>query len=144
MSINKNVIKAYSKIVTPSQLTCCSGISLIENHKVLLGLLVSKVYKRFGKKLFNHQQIVMWIADIIIEIYANESGFLRSKKTGDVIQKEMSKLYLYESNQLINKVATKIVDSSTTGLDRFFTKIIVNKLTNQSHENREDLTIKIY
>jgi len=144
LSINKNVIKAYSKIITPSQLTCCSGISLIENHKILLGLLVTKVYKKFGKNLFNHQQVVMWIADIIIEIYANESGFLRSKKTGDINQKEMSKLYLYESNQLINKVATKIADSSTAGVDRFFAKKIVNKLTNQSHENREDLTIKIY
>tara|TARA_B110000503_G_C7122802_1_gene403243 strand:+ start:159 stop:1826 length:1668 start_codon:yes stop_codon:yes gene_type:complete len=144
LSINKNVIKAYSKIIIPSQLTFCSGISLIENHKILLGLLVDKVYKKFGKNLFNHQQVVMWIADIIIEIYANESGFLRSKKTGDIVQKEMSKLYLYESNQLINKVATKIVDSSTSGVGRFFAKKIVNKLTNQSHENREDLTIKIY
>tara|TARA_R110000772_G_scaffold125999_4_gene232866 strand:- start:119 stop:1786 length:1668 start_codon:yes stop_codon:yes gene_type:complete len=144
LSINKNVIKAYSKIITPSQLTCCSGISLIENHKILLGFLVAKVYKKFGKNLFNHQQVVMWIADIIIEIYANESGFLRSKKTGYLSQKEMSKLYLYESNQLINKVATKIVDSSTSGVGRFFAKKIVNKLTNQSHENREDLTIKMY
>ena len=57
----------------------------------------------------------MWLADIIIEIYANESALLRSKKNDDITQKLMSKLYLYESNILINNISHKILDSSTGG-----------------------------
>ena len=144
VSITKNVLKGYLKMLTPSLLIKSDSLCLVENHKQLLSVLVQTVYGTFGKGLFEHQQVVMWLADIIIEIYANESALLRSKKNDDITQKLMSKLYLYESNILINNISHKILDSSTGGFKRALLKCLVNKLTSQKHINPEIVTNMIY
>ena len=144
ISIKSNVVKGYLKTITPSLSKTKDPIILIENHKILLSLLINAVYKKFGKGLIKHQQVLMWLADIIIEIYAAESSFLRAFKTGSKKHKLLSEFYLYNSNILIREAADKIIDASSSGIGRSILSRQSKKLTKYRHINPEELTFNIY
>ena len=101
INISSNVLKGYLKLLLPTFINNTDKICLVENHKKLLGVLTQSVYSKFGKNLHRHQHVMLWLSDIIIEIYANESALLRSEKTKDKNQKLMAQKYLYDSNQLV-------------------------------------------
>ena len=91
--------------------------------------------KKFGLDLENEQEVLISIADIMIEIYMAESALLRAEKNfkkGDENQEgqiAMSQLYLYEAVQLIEKRSKELIYSLAEkeeqkfllmGLKRFF------------------------
>ena len=105
---------------------------LIKNHKILLGRLIYETYKKVGKNLLDpkNQQLLMSLADILIEIYATESSLLRAEKNGNPKQMDLAKYYQYESNQKVNNLAYEI--SNQLG-GSVFLNIIINNLTNMSN-----------
>lgn len=109
-----------------------SGKDLIKNHKILLGRLIYETYKKVGKNLLDpkNQQLLMSLADILIEIYATESSLLRAEKNGNPKQMDLAKYYQYESNQKVNNLAYEI--SNQLG-GSVFLNIIINNLTNMSN-----------
>ena len=116
IDITSNVIKGYLKSLTPSFLCRTDNICLVDNHKKLLGVLTQLIYSKFGKNLHRHQHVMLWLSDVIIEIYANESTLLRLKKTNINEHKLMTQQYLYESNKFIKNISEKIIDSTSKGL----------------------------
>lgn len=144
ISLTKNVLKGYLKTFTPSLLKTKDPINLIENQKILLSLLINAVYKKFGKQLIEHQQVLMWLADIIIEIYAAESSVLRALKTGSKKHKILSEFYVYHSNSLVKTASNKIIDASSTGINRFILNKQCSRLTGYTQTNPEEITLKIY
>lgn len=144
INITSNVIKGYSKILTPLFMSKTDKICLVDNHKKLLGILTQLVYSKFGKNLHRHQHVMIWLSDIIIEIYANESALLRSEKTQDTHQKLMIQKYLYDSNKLIKNIAENIISSICKGIKRHLLNRLVNKLTSQKNHNPEIISLNVY
>lgn len=105
-----------------------TGMKLVKNHKILLGRLIYEAYRKIGKNLIKptNQQLLMSLADILIEIYATESAILRAQKTGRVKQAQLAMYYQYESNQKIRKFASEIADELEAGM---FLNVVINNLT---------------
>ena len=95
ISISGMVKKVFMKPITDLFKCNYDGMDLVNNHKMLSSLLIYILFNNFGKKLVKQQEILLSMADIIIEIYASESAILRAMKTKDSNQKTMGKLYLY-------------------------------------------------
>jgi alkylation response protein AidB-like acyl-CoA dehydrogenase len=131
ISISGMVKKTFMKPITDLFKCKYNGMDLVNNHKMLSSLLIYILFNKFGKSLVKQQEILLSMADIIIEIYASESTLLRAMKTKDSNQKTMGKLYLYESNQKIKEKAYEIIDASSKGMKRYMFKKLVGKLTNQ-------------
>ena len=139
ISINDMVIKGILKPITDILKCSYDGMDLVNNHKTLLSILIAVLGKKYGKDLAKQQEILLSMADIIIEIYASESALLRSKKTGKEDHSKMSNMYLYEANQKIKEKTYEIIDASTKGIKRGLMKCMVNKLTNHKHVNPYEL-----
>ena len=135
ISITSMVKKSITKQFTDLFKCSYDGMDLIENHKSICSLLIYVLYKEYGKDLAKQQEILLSMADIIIEIYASESTLLRSKKTDKVSHENMANFYLYEANQKIKEKSNEIIDSSSHGVKRVLLKKIINKLTNHTHVN---------
>ena len=135
ISINGMVKKGLLKPITDILKCSYDGIDLVNNHKTLLSVLIAVLGKKYGKGLVKQQEILLSMADIIIEIYASESAILRAKKTGESNHLNMSKLYLYESNQKIKEKAYEIIDASSKGIKRGLLNKLAGKLTSHKHIN---------
>jgi alkylation response protein AidB-like acyl-CoA dehydrogenase len=135
ISITSMVKKSITKQFTDLFKCSYDGMNLIENHKYICSLLIYVLYKKYGKKLAKQQEILLSMADIIIEIYASESALLRSKKTNRASHENMANFYLYEANQKIREKSNEIIDASSNGIKRILLKKIINKLTNHTHVN---------
>jgi alkylation response protein AidB-like acyl-CoA dehydrogenase len=135
ISINGMIKKVFLKPITDLFKCTYDGMDLVNNHKMLSSLLIYVLFKSYGKGLVKQQEILLSMADIIIEVYASESAILRAKKTGEVNHLNMSKLYLYEANQKIKEKAYEIIDASSKGMKRGLLKKLVSKLTRHKHVN---------
>ena len=78
--------------------------------------------QKFGAELEEHQQILLAVSDILIEIYMAESAILRTEKNvkrfGADKQKEqiaMSQLYLYNAIDVISRKAKEAIVSFAEG-----------------------------
>ena len=125
ITIDGLVKSSYLSLLYPKS---SEGIELTKRHKELLGHLVFITYKKLGKDIMdpNNQQVLLGLADILIEIYASESAILRAEKIGDDNHKQMAKFYQYESNQKIRRFASEIADELGGG---FILKNIIKNTT---------------
>ncbi len=79
---------------------------LIKNLKNVFLILINLSFQKYGTKLEYQQQILMNMADILIDIYLAESVYLRVSKNLNelndkekLVKKSIVKLYTYESSQ---------------------------------------------
>ena len=89
---------------------------LLTNFKQLFTVLTGNAAQKYGAKLDTHQQILLALADIFIEIYFTESSILRTLKncnrSGEESQKTqiaMTKIYLYEATDIIAKKGKEVI-----------------------------------
>lgn len=82
--------------------------SVLKNLKKAVLMVAGKAAEKFGPKLNDEQEILMHIADMLIEVYVLESTILRTEKLMDKLGSEpsqlyqqMTTLYLYEALQKI-------------------------------------------
>lgn len=115
-----------------------NGKDLVKNHKILLGRLIYETYKKMGKNLLDpkKQQLLMSLADILIEIYTTESSILRAEKTEKIQHIKLSEYYQYESNQKVSKLAREISNQLEGGK---LLNIVINNLTNMSRFKPYDI-----
>ena len=92
--------------------------------------------EKFGKDLDKHQQTILALADILMEIYMAESALLRTEKNaikfGEKelkIQIDMSKLYLYNSVDIVSKACRQIIVSISRGSKQKMLLKGLNKFT---------------
>lgn len=85
-------------------------------------MIVGKAAQKFGPTLNDEQEILMNIADMVIEVYCAESAILRAEKVEGLQGKEgskyhemMSKVYLYEAVDKINVAGKEALASFTEG-----------------------------
>ena len=109
---------------------------LLKNLKKLFLMINGFAVEKYGKDLDKHQQTIMALADILIEIYMAESALLRTEKNairfGEKelkIQMDMSKLYLYNAIDIASKVSRQIIVSISRGSKQKMLLKGLNKFT---------------
>ena len=89
---------------------------VIKNLKKAVLMAAGKAAETFGPKLDQEQEILMSLADMLIEVYAAESAILRTEKLigtygdeGSRLYQNMAKLYLFEATQKIKNAGDEAV-----------------------------------
>ena len=116
------VMKAATSIKEDTNIPTDRGSILIEerrllaNFKQLFIVLTGNAAQKYGAKLDEHQQILLALSDIFIEIYFTESAILRTLKNCDrsgeksqLVQIAMTKAYLYEASDIIAKKGKEVI-----------------------------------
>ena len=116
------VMKAATSIKEDTNISTDRGSILAEerrllaNFKQLFIVLTGNAAQKYGAKLDEHQQILLALSDIFIEIYFTESAILRTLKNCDrsveksqLVQIAMTKAYLYEASDIIAKKGKEVI-----------------------------------
>lgn len=121
--------KDYSILFTEEKI-------LLKNLKKVFLMINGFAVEKFGKDLDKHQQTILALADILMEIYMAESALLRTEKNaikfGEKelkIQIDMSKLYLYNSVEIVSKACRQIIVSISRGSKQKMLLKGLNKFT---------------
>ena len=85
-------------------------------------MLAGTGIKKFGTELEKHQQVLMGVSDILIEIYMCESALLRTEKNCKRFGNEsqdgqiaMTKLYVYKAVEIVQMKGKEVIVSFTDG-----------------------------
>ena len=89
---------------------------VIKGLKKAILMAAGKAAETFGPKLDQEQEVLMSLADMLIELYAAESTILRTEKLidlygneGSELYQNMARLYLYEAVQKIKNAGDEAV-----------------------------------
>ena len=82
--------------------------AVIKNLKKAVLMVAGKTAEKFGSKLEHEQEVLMNLADMVIEIYASESALLRTEKLMMKYGNEGSKLYQNMARLYLSEAVTKI------------------------------------
>lgn len=89
---------------------------VIKNLKKAVLMAAGKAAEKFGPKLDQEQEVLMSLADMLIEVYVAESTLLRTEKLmnlygeeGSTLYQNMAKLYLYEAVTKIKNAGDEAV-----------------------------------
>ena len=85
-------------------------------------MLAGAGIKKFGEKLEEHQQMLLAVSDMLIEIYMTESALLRTEKNCNRLGKEtqanqisMTQLYLYKAVDIVQSKGKEVIVSFASG-----------------------------
>lgn len=113
-------------------------------------MVAGKAAQTFGSKLDDEQEILMNIADMLIEIYASESALLRAEKLmltkGEEackLQINAAKVYLNDAVDKINKAGKEAICSFTTGDEQKVMLMGMKRFTKISTVNPKQLRREI-
>ena len=95
-------------------------LTILKNLKNVFLIIAGSAFKKYGSEFQKHQQSLLGLSDMLIEIYFAESALLRTIKNNDrgheiSYQSHMSKLYLFEATDLIQKKAKEIIGNISKG-----------------------------
>ena len=124
---------------------------LIYKFKQLFLVLLGNCVQKYGSELENHQQILLCLSDMLLEIYFSESGLLRTLKNIDrtsyelqTIQIYIVKLYIFEAQNIINKKSTEIISRITSGEEkRKLLTVVKNKCSYSEYPDIISLKNKV-
>jgi len=113
---------------------------LIRNLKKVFLILINLSFQKYGTKLEYQQQVLMNMADILIDIYLAESIYLRVSKNLKELGKDeitvnesLVKLYTYESTQRAITSFKEVVLNITKDNEHQYMIERVNKLLSYKH-----------
>lgn len=96
--------------------------SIVKKLKKVFLMIAGAAVQKFGTELEQHQQLLMSVSDILIEVYMSESVLLRTLKNIDrfgqekqSVQIAMTQLYIYQACEKINQQAKQAVISFEQG-----------------------------
>ncbi|GAV23596.1 acyl-CoA dehydrogenase family protein [Carboxydothermus pertinax] len=81
----------------------------IDRAKKLALMAAGLAVQKFKEKIEREQEVLGLIADMVIEIYAMESAYLRAAKTGSELQSKYVKVFVAESFAKIEKYAKDLL-----------------------------------
>ncbi|MEO9484802.1 MAG: acyl-CoA dehydrogenase family protein [Ekhidna sp.] len=89
---------------------------VVKNLKKAVLMAAGKAAEKFGPNLDHEQEVLMSLADMVIEVYVAESTLLRTEKLmakygdeGSTLYQNMAKLYLYEAVRKIKNAGDEAV-----------------------------------
>ncbi|MEQ6121206.1 acyl-CoA dehydrogenase family protein [Reichenbachiella sp. MALMAid0571] len=123
---------------------------VLKKLKKAVLMVAGKAAQSFGPKLDDEQEILMNIADMLIEIYASESVLLRAEKLmltkGEEackLQINAAKVYLNDAVDKINKAGKEAICSFTTGDEQKVMLMGMKRYTKISTVNPKQLRREI-
>tara|TARA_S200000501_G_scaffold313923_1_gene305598 strand:- start:2299 stop:4095 length:1797 start_codon:yes stop_codon:yes gene_type:complete len=92
----------------------------IKNLKKIFLIIAGTAFQKYGQELEKHQQTLLGLSDMLIEIYFAESTTLRTLKNfnrgHDVTsQIDMTKLYVFEATEIIIKKSKETIGNIAKG-----------------------------
>ena len=118
MSAYQDIIENKSQEIIENSNELNDEIILVENMKKVFLLLLGKSFEKFGPEIDKNQQVLLSLSDLAIETYISESTLKRTvkniKRTSTIDQEyqiSMSKLYIYEAANIIEKKSRDIINS---------------------------------
>jgi hypothetical protein len=87
--------------------------ALVANAKNVALLAMGIAYQRFAMELEKQQEVLMSIADIVMEVYAMESAFLRVLKNG--AGRDLCSVYLRDAMSRVEYAARNVLAASSEG-----------------------------
>ena len=92
----------------------------IKDLKKVFLMTAGLAFQKYGTEFEKHQQVLIGLSDMLIEIYFAESALLRTIKNIDrgydmTFQSDMSKLYLFEATEIVLKKAKEIIGNISKG-----------------------------
>ena len=122
----------------------------LRNLKKVFLMIGGKAAKDLGTKLDQEQEIMMNLADIMIEIYAAESTLLRTEsllnKNGEEAVKNhiaVTKVYLYEAVEKIQSAGKEAIMSFTKGDEQKMLLMGLKRFTKYENVNTKELRREI-
>jgi len=119
---------------------------LIKNLKKVFLMIGGKAAQSLGMDLASEQEILMNIADIMIEIYAAESALLRTEKLVGVRGEEackpyidMTKAYLFDATEKITTAGREAIISFTKGDEQKVMLMGLKRWTKMEYDNIKEL-----
>ena len=118
LGTNESSKNASGTILTEEQ-------NLIHNFKQLFLMLTGNAVQKYGTQLEDHQQVLLSLSDILIEIYFSESALLRTLKNCDregaeaqKTQQALVQHYVYEAHDTVLKKAKEVILSISKGAEQ--------------------------
>ena len=109
---------------------------ILSNLKKVFLMLSGAGLKKYGMDLENHQEVLLSISDILIEIYMSESAILRTEKNCKRYGAEKysaqiaaSRLYLFEACELIISKSRELIFSLSDGSEQKFLLMGLKRFT---------------
>ena len=126
-------------------------INLVENFKKVFLLLLGKAFEKYGAEIDKNQQILLSLSDLAIETYLSEStlkrtikNINRSSEKDQTDQINMTRLYIYEASQIVQKKSSDVINSIIDLKDQADIYLSVNdKIKYSKNPNIFDLKTKI-
>ncbi len=92
----------------------------IKDLKKVFLMTAGSAFQKYGTEFEKHQQVLIGLSDMLIEIYFAESALLRTLKNMErgydmTFQSDMSKLYLFEATEIVLKKAKEIIGNISKG-----------------------------
>ena len=121
--------------------------SILKNLKKVFLMISGTIVQNYGTDLDKHQQLLLSVSDILIEIYLVESAILRTEKNinrygleNHDIQLAMTKLYLFKSVEKIQSKGKEAIISSSKGDEQKILLMGLKRFTKYvNHPNVIDL-----
>ena len=125
-------------------------IKAIKNMKKAVLMTAGAAAQKFQQKIAFEQELLMNLADMIIELYMAESGLLRVQKKmemqGEAACKEnidMVKVYVYDAMDRINKSGKDAINSFAEGDEQRMMLLGLKRFTKISPFNTKDARRRI-
>jgi alkylation response protein AidB-like acyl-CoA dehydrogenase len=122
IAVSKELTSVPSFVTTDFSQPFAEEKLVLKNLKKAVLMVAGKAAQTFGPKLDEEQEILMNIADMLIEIYASESALLRAEKLMSLkgeeackLQINAAKVYFHDAIDKINKAGREAVCSFTSG-----------------------------
>ncbi len=123
---------------------------VIKRLKKAILMVAGSAAQKFGPKLNDEQEILMNIADMVIEVYCAESGILRAEKAASMLGEEaakyhttMSKVYLYEAVDKVAQAGKEAVVSFVEGDEQKVMLMGLKRFTKANPINTKELRREI-
>ncbi|REG83582.1 acyl-CoA dehydrogenase family protein [Algoriphagus antarcticus] len=150
MAVSKELISVPSfETIDTSELFAAEKEVLIKLKKVFL-MVGGKAAMTLQDKIEDEQEIMMNLADVMIEIYASESAILRTEKLVSIRGEEacknqiaMSQIYLSEAVDKINTAAKEAIGSFTKGDEQKVMLMGLKRFTKSELYNTKELRRQI-
>ena len=122
MSVAKELTSVPSFDTPDLSEPLAAEMETIKKLKKAVLMVAGKAAETFGPKLEEEQEVLMGIADMIIEVYVSESAVLRAQKmiskTGEEANKlyaDLSRTYLHSAVQKVKNAGDEAVACFTSG-----------------------------
>ncbi|MDX1903634.1 MAG: acyl-CoA dehydrogenase family protein [Thermonemataceae bacterium] len=124
--------------------------ALLKGMKKAILMVAGAAAQKFTTKISEEQEILMYLADMLIEVYVSESVLLRVEKLAGIkgeanctTEKELALLYLHESLDVFSKAAKDAINSFAVGDEQRAMLMGLRRFTKIDNFNKKEACQRI-